>query len=1817
MKRRAGGEAAIVVLMLGFALVAAHASFAQERWPDWRAGRLPRVEVAPDPARISMVPLDEGWTWVLGGPGAAVDPRARMVRIFNLATGDQAAAPVRGDGSFGLRLFAPSGSALQINTNMLQIDELPWELQAAVRERGKAALENLAPESPGVEMIGGHLSSSPAIILSALDARSPGGRWPGVVRKVGRHVWLVARAEPSSRQVSPGQSLDLDVTLTVVFGPEAETRDVPRGPLALWPHLHPLFDRDGRQRPYGRLPLSAVLTPTGLPIETHGEVVAEPGPDGRKVWNLGGIGLSLPWHLDEPASWKIEGNHATLAQRVRMEITTNTPPGIYGLAAAFPEIGQEEFGALEAANCPAHLCQLRIGEPAPPRLTCLLLGSAGTGGTRGAIAREDRGQFAINMKIAYTPDKLVIPRDDAYTGEPWTYPLDPYVPMVSTAVRPFGPAIPNPLIPFDFRTSRLTVTIDAPSGARHTLGPARLACGQNDLSVLRPDHVLPDRVVPPVRPTYGNPSMTDMYHLTGRGTFDHAFREYGHHVVRLEGHVDDAMGTTYAISGTYDVYVARPLDLDVFPEPGTPLEADVPLSPQVRVMPPMPAEVEIRFRHYPYSEKSRAIERKIMGRTNGWGVFVPGANGPPIAFSDPGEYVCDVTVRHEDAEGTLWMACRRGASVVMTPDSPVVVHGERGNRSPTARWRARWFVAGDGRFIAPPPPEKTPPELPPGLPPDALADEKLNRVDLGHTCFPYESGDVAWLGHTMTFSLFPGLTFEDPEGTIAGLIERRWPAVRDGAGREGLYPYGLKPEDRRAIGEMPYASMTASGLPPSVRPDDVDQWGYFYVTSWRPGVSVRTLVAEDAQPVGYWFFDDPYAWQFGNGPQGDLPGDVKMNYGGGVFRDASSGVAHYGGYASMLVLIDGRDPRGARVLPPFDGLVPGSPPCGPLLEIGGKRYDVFLTFGALAPGAVLEVGQRLRVAGVVWPPVSGHVEGEIIAPSGERAGYKTRAGPMGVFDYAGPVADEPGVWTVSAEGVCSGKTSVGTLSALVPEGDWPRGGGVGLSDPAFPVPVVPKGSPPIAFDLPPGTRANPPSPLVIRGHLPPAIPAEGASVLVSLPGQVVDHRVLPVTDGAFEYVYDPTELRTRFPNIDTRVEVPPGGFEHAPAWFDTVTLTFWAGEGAGIAAGMVLLQAEDVFAHTSTSAPRRAMPHSLPQNPRTRDATHGSSEAMLPTSPAGGSLRSTPATPRRAATPARGSANGPPVSGVHSSLLALAPGGRTLFAVHPWSGEVVRLDVGGTSPRVARATRTGGEPRSVALWPEGGRLCASLADRRQIVVLDARSLDELARFDVPGEPRAVLPSSDGRGLLVADFEGDRILRLGAATGAVEAQSDCVNRPACLALHPETGEIYTVSFRTGRIAVLDEKCDVLRRLEAPGQLNQCRCVTLGPDGGLYAPQTRSDTAVGGRTFDRSVFPAVAVADPGARGVRIEHFPDLLVVPPHRPVEVAVDRRAVYLASSGSDDVLAIDRRTGFAKWHAAGVGLEPGGIALDAARDRLYVLTITGQEIVTLDAGTGGVLARTRFARDPTPPEVARGRYLFGTATDKRLTKDQWMSCAVCHPGGAEDGRQWDLGRGPLDTRSLRGCLQTTPLHPDAHLDEIQDTYDFTRTVMAGQWFVPRQAMHDLLGKSNAGRDPDLDALAAYIASLKPRMPPTPPAETAATRARGKAIFFSPATGCADCHPPPLYTDSGTRRADGRFVLHDVGTRLPSEPRELEQLDTPSLLALGRSEPYLHDGRARTLEEVFTKFNPRDKHGRTSHLSEADVRALCEFLRYLGGMSDEG
>jgi hypothetical protein len=61
---------------------------------------------------------------------------------------------------------------------------------------------------------------------------------------------------------------------------------------------------------------------------------------------------------------------------------------------------------------------------------------------------------------------------------------------------------------------------------------------------------------------------------------------------------------------------------------------------------------------------------------------------------------------------------------------------------------------------------------------------------------------------------------------------------------------------------------------------------------------------------------------------------------------------------------------------------------------------------------------------------------------------------------------------------------------------------------------------------------------------------------------------------------------------------------------------------------------------------------------------------------------------------------------------------------------------------------------------------------------------------------------------------------------------------------------------------------------------------------------------------------------------------------------------------------------------------------------------------------------------------------------------------------------------------------------------------------------------------------------------------------------------------------------------------------------LQGLDTPTLLGIWETGPYLHDGSAATVLEVITTANAEDKHGRTSQLSQREKEQLTAFLLQL-------
>jgi mono/diheme cytochrome c family protein len=344
--------------------------------------------------------------------------------------------------------------------------------------------------------------------------------------------------------------------------------------------------------------------------------------------------------------------------------------------------------------------------------------------------------------------------------------------------------------------------------------------------------------------------------------------------------------------------------------------------------------------------------------------------------------------------------------------------------------------------------------------------------------------------------------------------------------------------------------------------------------------------------------------------------------------------------------------------------------------------------------------------------------------------------------------------------------------------------------------------------------------------------------------------------------------------------------------------------------------------------------------------------------------------------------------------------------------------------------------------------------------------------------------------------------------------------------------------------------------------------------------------------------------------------------------------LFVATRGTRTVERIDVLAGQVSGSIQGVGFAPSGVALSPDDRFLFVDAYLSREIVAYDV--------TSFASEPAPlgratipgseplgEELLRGKRLFNDSLDPRLSSDGYVACAHCHLDGREDHRVWDFtdrGEGLRNTATLLGVPDTGAIHWSANFDEVQDFEHDMRGPFRGTGLMRDEDFHTgtrdtTLGDPKAGVSADLDALAAYVASLA-SPPPSPfradDGSLPEDAARGRAIFESAAAGCTTCHAGARTTDSGFV-TPGVPRLHDIGTLGAGSGQRLggtlEGIDTPSLHGAWASAPYLHDGSAPTLRDVLTARNPSDLHGTTSHLDAAQIDDLVAYLLCLDGRTD--
>ena len=337
---------------------------------------------------------------------------------------------------------------------------------------------------------------------------------------------------------------------------------------------------------------------------------------------------------------------------------------------------------------------------------------------------------------------------------------------------------------------------------------------------------------------------------------------------------------------------------------------------------------------------------------------------------------------------------------------------------------------------------------------------------------------------------------------------------------------------------------------------------------------------------------------------------------------------------------------------------------------------------------------------------------------------------------------------------------------------------------------------------------------------------------------------------------------------------------------------------------------------------------------------------------------------------------------------------------------------------------------------------------------------------------------------------------------------------------------------------------------------------------------------------------------------------------------------FVSMPGNNLVKVVDTYSGESVTELL-VGKAPTGVLFDNASKRLYVQSFLSRSVSVFDVNNlVNAVDNNAVSVAPSIPSVAveslatnvlRGKEIFYDATSTRLNEEAYMSCASCHLDGASDGRVWDLGNfgeGWRNTIDLRGRAGTAHgrLHWSANFDEVQDFEGQIRALGAGRGLMDTSSFatgtrSHPLGLAKHGLSTDLDALAAYVASLD-KVPSSPyrnaDGTLTADAVAGQTIFNS--LNCFSCHGGEHFTDSPLG------AMHAVGTLKPSSGQRLggalTALDTPTLRGVWATAPYLHDGSAPTLLDVLTTANPTNAHGATSSLTATQLHQLVAYLNQI-------
>lgn len=522
------------------------------------------------------------------------------------------------------------------------------------------------------------------------------------------------------------------------------------------------------------------------------------------------------------------------------------------------------------------------------------------------------------------------------------------------------------------------------------------------------------------------------------------------------------------------------------------------------------------------------------------------------------------------------------------------------------------------------------------------------------------------------------------------------------------------------------------------------------------------------------------------------------------------------------------------------------------------------------------------------------------------------------------------------------------------------------------------------------------------------------------------------------------------------------------------------------------------------------------------------------------------------------------------TALAYVPDSRLVLVVGSYGGEVTVFSHEGDKLAKSGSIPVSFEPFGIAVSPDGKTAYVSQSSGSAVAVIDVAARKVSATIPVGPWPRSLALSRDGGRLAVAT-NGDRnVFVLDTATRKVlfEESFGGINAGQ-MVLSPAGNEVYFpwMVYRHNPIDprniregwVLGSRIGRVRIDKAMTR----EAITLDPQG-------------------------EAVSDPHGMGMTTDG--QWLVCAASGTKEVLVYKTsALFFQSVGGpgdhiDPALRSDRN----KFYRVPVGGRPMSLKISKDNRRVFVANYLTSEIHEIDLSTRKVARHIPLGPIVEPTLARQGEAIF---YDGARSLDQWYSCHSCHWEGGTNAVAMDtMNDGTIGTfktvLSLKNVAHTAPWTWHGWQKDLD------------------AAMHKSLTETMLGPRPSRDDVSAMIAYLKTLETPANPhrlAEGALSpaQARGKGVFEGKQAGCATCHSGPYFTDG---------KVHDVGLGSPKD--RFQGHNTPSLVGLYNRVRYLHDGRAKTLEEVFAEYHKPQDLGEGEALPAADLKELIEYLKSL-------